>query len=93
MRICFPPFSPFSSWVRIIRYPSVLVSLGISFFKKEKEPDIKPIPRIRTKKKDKIGPIHFFISYIPSIAKVMAGDAGVEPTTFGSGDQRSIQLS
>ena len=23
----------------------------------------------------------------------MAGDAGVEPTAFGSGDQRSIQLS
>ena len=25
--------------------------------------------------------------------KRMAGDAGVEPTAFGSGDQRSIQLS
>ena len=26
-------------------------------------------------------------------SKRMAGDAGVEPTAFGSGDQRSIQLS
>jgi len=27
------------------------------------------------------------------ILKGVAGDAGVEPTAFGSGDQRSIQLS
>jgi hypothetical protein len=38
-------------------------------------------------------PHHFFIMDIPSMFNVMAGDAGVEPTTFGSGDQRSIQLS
>ena len=25
--------------------------------------------------------------------EVMVGDAGVEPTAFGSGDQRSIHLS
>ncbi len=26
-------------------------------------------------------------------SNLMVGDAGVEPTTFGSGDQRSIHLS
>ena len=32
-----------------------------------------------------------FSGHFPS--KRMAGDAGVEPTAFGSGGQRSIQLS
>ncbi len=39
----------------------------------------------------KRGPTHFLIN--GRQRKYLVGDAGVEPTAFGSGDQRSIQLS
>ena len=31
--------------------------------------------------------------FLKNISGYLVGDAGVEPTAFGSGDQRSIQLS